>query len=179
MPDLANLKRKVAHYKEILVNTIKYREVWEKSLRDQIVAQIESMCKEIELPVKVTLKEDIENLETIIVSLGSVRSGLFQKISADIHRDLIKSNGSLVYQQLFNGKIIVLISYPFIEGYGEAKAQKTIAIYRPEEIKPPFIIRHLEDFVKELTLWEDYDDDDSRIQQIGYQLNTEENQEPT
>ena len=30
------------------------------------------------------------------------------------NRDLIKQNGSLVYQQLFNGKILVLINYPYI-----------------------------------------------------------------
>ena len=178
MSDLTNLKRKVLQYKEVLENTVQYREVWEKSLRDQIVKQIKNICKEIGLPITVDLKEDIENLETIIVSLGSTKSGLYQKVDANIQRDLIKSNGSLVYQQLFNGKIVVLINLPYIEAYGEPQPPKTIAIYRPEEIKPPFIIRHLEDLVKEITLWEDYDDDDPRTQKIGYKLKLEDLQDP-
>lgn len=171
MSDLNNLKRKVSQYKEVLSNTVAYREVWEASLRDEIVAQIKSICEEVELPASIELKEDIENLETIIVSLGSTKSGLYQKVSDSIQRDLIKSNGSLIYQQLFNGKIVVMINYPYIEAYGEPRPPKTIAIYRPEEIESPFIIRHLEALVKEVTLWEDYDDDDPRTQQkIGYRF---------
>ncbi|MFK8103207.1 MAG: hypothetical protein AB8G15_11805 [Saprospiraceae bacterium] len=178
MSDLNNLKRKVQHYKEILTNTVQYRKVWESTLRDEIVSQLETICQEIKLTVTIELKEDIENLETIILSLGSVKSGLFQKVNDTIQRDLIKSSGSLIYQQLFNGKIAVMINLPFIEGYGEPRPPKNIAIYRPEEIENPFIIRHLEALLKEVTLWEDYDDDDQQVQKrIGYRSTGIENPE--
>jgi len=59
-----------------------------------------------------------------------------------------------------------------IEGYGQPKPPKTIAIYRPEEVKPPFLVRHMEEFMREVTDWEDYDDDDKGpAQKIGYSMN--------
>jgi hypothetical protein len=106
-----------------------------------------------------------------------VKSGMYQEVNDSIKRHLIKHNGSLIYQQLFNGKIIVIINYPFIENYGQPFPPKTIAIYRPEEIKEPFFVRHLEEFVTEIYHWEDYDDDDKPgaepNQKIGFKLNFE------
>jgi len=79
--------------------------------------------------------------------------------------------------QLFNGKVIVIINYPFIEGYGQPQPPKTVAIYRPEELKEPFFVRHLEEFITEVYNWEDYDDDEKpgaeRNQKIGFKLNFE------
>ena len=57
-----------------------------------------------------------------------------------------------------------------IEGYGDQQPPHTIGIYRPEEIKPPFVLRHLEEFLKEITIWEDYDDDQP-TQKIGFNMN--------
>jgi hypothetical protein len=88
-----------------------------------------------------------------------------------LRRDLIKQNGTLVYQQLFNGKILVLIQYPYIEKYGEQLPPKTIAIYRPEEMKAPYILRHVEEFITEVARWEDYDDDSDTVQRIGFKAN--------
>lgn len=107
------------------------------------------------LEAKLEERTDMENLEAIVLSLGEAKSGMYQKVNEDIHRHLIKHNGSLIYQQLFNGKIIVLINYPFIESYGKPRPPKTIAIYRPEELKDPFFLRHLEEFITEITNWED------------------------
>ena len=79
------------------------------------------------------------------------------------------------YQQLFNGKVLVLINFPFIEKYGQPQPPKVIAIYRPEELKEPYFLQHLETLVTELTQWED-DDDDAQLQHqpIGFKMNLEQ-----
>jgi hypothetical protein len=156
---LFNLKRRVDRYKEVLQNTENYREMWKTELRAGVVKHLKSLLEVTGLDAEVEEHDELKNLESIVLTLGSTRSGLFQIINEQINRDLIKHNGSLVYQQLFNGKILVLINYPFIENYGQPRPPKTIAIYRPEELKEPFFIRHLEEFVNEITHWEDYDDD--------------------
>jgi hypothetical protein len=172
MEDITNLKRKTNVYKEVVANTLAYREVWKNELKQAIINRLTELTKAVELEAEIEVKSTIENLEAIVLSLGAVKSGIWENVSKDIKRDLIKHNGSLIYQQLFNGKIIVMINLPLIEGYGQPAPPKTIAIYRPEEIKPPFILRHLEDFIKEITNWEDYDDDEpSGQQKIGYHLN--------
>ena len=170
MDELMNLKRKVKNFKAVLSNTRQYREAWKSSLREQIVSTLTTMVSECELEAELEVKEGLENLEAVVLSLGQSKSGIYEVLSDDVKRHLIKHNGSLVYQQLFNGKIIVLINYPMIEGYGQPRPPKTVAIYRPEELKPPFLVRHLELLIDEITVWEDYDDDEPH-QKIGFKLN--------
>lgn len=167
---IINLKRRVAAYKEILQNTETYRQVWKDELKAAIIQQLEDLVAAIGLDANVTDKGEMENLEAIVLSLGDVKSGMYKQVSEDVKRHLIKHNGSLVYQQLFNGKVIVLINYPFIENYGQPRPPKTVAIYRPEELRAPFYIRHLEEFITEISNWEDFDDDEPN-KRIGFQIN--------
>jgi hypothetical protein len=169
-PQFSGLRRKVDQYREVLKNTADYRTVWREQLRHQIAQQLGRMVEEVGLEATIEVREQVDNLEAVVLSLGTVASGMSQRLGVKLQRELIKHNGDLVYQQLFNGKVLVLINYPFIEGYGEPRPPKTIAIYRPEELKEPYYLRHLEDFMQEITLWEDYDDDEPH-QRIGFQLN--------
>ena len=168
--EIFNLQRKVDQYKEVLQNTVKYREEWKASLREKIRSTLQHLVTATKLEAEIIIRSEIENLEAVVLTLGTAKSGMFQKVSEEVHRDLIKHNGALVYQQLFNGKVIVLINYPFIENYGQPRPPKTIAIYRPEELKEPYFVRHAEDLIQEITNWEDYDDDEPN-KKIGFQLN--------
>ncbi|MFT4761012.1 MAG: hypothetical protein ACI9XO_003675 [Paraglaciecola sp.] len=167
-----NLQRKVNTYKDIVKNTRAYREVWKDSLKDLIIKQLTDVSTGVGLEGKVEIKAELENLEAVVFSLGDVKSGMYQEVNESIKRHLIKHNGSLIYQQLFNGKVIVIINYPYIENYGKPHPPKTLAIYRPEELKEPFIIRHLEELITDITNWEDYDDDEPN-KKIGFKFNFE------
>ena len=168
--ELRNLINKVNRYEEVKSNTEEYRQVWKDSLKDEIISQLEKMVEVTELKAKVIVKSHIENLGAIVLTLGDQKSGLSHKVSEDIDRHMIKHNGSLLYQQLFNGKIIVMINFPFIENYSKPRHPKTIAIYRPEELKEAYLIRHMEEFVHEITMVEDFDDEEPH-QKIGFELN--------
>ncbi|MCB0604901.1 MAG: hypothetical protein KDC25_08550 [Saprospiraceae bacterium] len=167
--NIDNFRNKVQNFQTVFENTLKYREVWKESLRDQIVSDVKEMCAEVGLKIEIEVTDHFHNLEGIICSLGNVKSGIFEMVDPDIEKHLIRFNGSLVYQQLYNGKVLVMINYPIIENYMEPRPPKTIAIYRPEEIKTPFILRHLETLVSEITAWEDYDDDETVLpSKIGF-----------
>lgn len=173
--ETTNFKRKVEHYKEVLDNTQRYREVWKTSLRQTVIDRLTELATAGGLECTIEERADIENLEAIVLTLGHSESGLGEPVGSDLRRDLIKHNGSLVYQQLFNGKILVLINFPFIEKYGQPQPPKTIAIYRPEELKDAYILRHLETFMTDVTAWEDYDDDlPEPNQRIGFKMNFEQ-----
>lgn len=168
-----NLKKKVDTYKVVLQNTRDYRETWKVSLKTSIIDNLTKFAEAVGLEIKIETKSGFENLEAVVLSLGDVKSGMYQEVSDSIKRHLIKHNGSLVYQQLFNGKVMVLINYPFIENYGEPHPPKTIAIYRPDELIEPFFLRHLEELLSEITNWEDYDDDEPN-KRIGFKFNFEQ-----
>lgn len=173
--ETTNFKRKVEHYKEILDNTQQYREVWKTSLRQTIIDRLTELANAGGLEYTIEKRADIENLEAVVLTLGHSESGLGEPVGSDLRRDLIKHNGSLVYQQLFNGKILVLVNFPFIEKYGQPQPPKTIAIYRPEELKDAYILRHMETFITDITSWEDYDDDlPEPNQRIGFKMNFEQ-----
>lgn len=171
--ELRNLNAKVERYEEVKKNTEEYRKVWKATLKDEIMNHLKEMVEITKLKAKVITKSQIENLEAIMLTLGEQKSGLSQKIGEDIDRHMIKHNGSLLYQQLFNGKVIVLINYPFIENYSKARQPKTIAIYRPEELKEAYLIRHMEEFISEIIAVEDFDDEEPH-QKIGFELNFQE-----
>jgi hypothetical protein len=177
--DLFNLQRKVEAYKEVLANTRAYRQIWQDSLRDEIIEQLSRLSEQAGLKGTVEHKEEMLNLGAVVFSLGNEKSGVAKQVAQDIHRHMIKHNGSLIYQQLFNGKIIVLMNYPYIEGYGQPAPPRTIGIYRPEELKTPSFLRHLETFVQEVMFWEDFDDEgkSSNVananQRIGFRMNFE------
>lgn len=162
-----NLKHKADRYKEIQQNTLAYRELWKTTTREQILSNLDQICQEVGISAKTESRVEIEHLEAIALTLGDTASGLAQVLGPELRRDLIKHNGALIYQQLFNGKILVLIDYPFIENYGEPRQPKTIAIYRPNELQPPFFIRHVEEWLQEMIAWEDYDDEEP-IKRIGF-----------
>lgn len=177
--DTHGLERKVARYKEVLENIRLYREVWNASFRGELVDVLKQICLTAGLECIVDTRADIKNLEAVVLSLGSQDSGLGEPVGDNVHRALIKQNGSLVYQQMFNGKILVMINYPYIEKYGQPSQPKTIAIYRPEELKEPYFLRHIETFLNEITHWEDQDDDmPDTNQRIGFKLNFEDNNTP-
>jgi hypothetical protein len=172
--DILNLKRKIDRYKEVLENTKQYRDIWAKGLKKAIMAQLKMLAEAGGLPAEVSEVSEIQNLEAVVLSMGTSESGLGESVGNGMRRDLIKQNGSLVYQQLFNGKIMVLINLPFIEKYGQPQPPKTIAVYRPEELKDPYFQRHFETFVTDLTAWEDFDDAAVEPnQRIGFKMNFE------
>lgn len=170
LDDYAGLTAKVQRYKQILTNTKDYRDRWRSGLKDLIISELETMVKVTGLDGKIESSDKVKHLEYIILSLGSEESGISEIVNEKTEKPLIKKNGSLIYQQLFNGKVQVMIAFPYIEGFGDPAPPKVIGIYRPEEIKPPFLIRHMEDFIREITQWEDFDDDDQVVKKIGFNL---------
>lgn len=157
--DLVSLKNRVGRYNEITENTHRYRKIWQDSLATLIKTTLTSICEACTIEGEIQEQIPFQNLSTIVLTLGTEASGISEQINDTMVRPLVKSNGALIYQQLFNGKVQVMISHPYIEGFGEPRQPRMIAIYRPEELKEPFFIRHVEEFIKDITEWEDYDDD--------------------
>lgn len=173
--DALSLRRKADRYQEVLENTRQYREIWRESLKKNIIEQLKLLAEIAGLPYTIEERSEIANLEAVALNLGTEPSGLAESVAVGLRRDLIKQNGSLVYQQLFNGKILVLINLPFIEKYGQPQQPKTIAIYRPEELKEPYFLRHFDTFLQDVTAWEDYDDEvPEPNQRIGFKVNFED-----
>ncbi|HOY13832.1 MAG TPA: hypothetical protein PLY70_11855 [Saprospiraceae bacterium] len=158
--DYGTLQVKANAYKTVLSNTVNYRTEWNRMIKPMIHTTLNEILKACELKGEVKNQDNIENLEAVILDLGKSSSGISENLEgSDVKRTMVKSNGAIIYQQLFNGKIMVMLMSPYIEGYGEPKPPKTLEILRPDELNKPFILRHFELFLKDITEWEDFDDD--------------------
>jgi len=168
--DTGTLVSKINKYKQVLANTDIYRISWHEDIKPMLTQTLESILKDAELAkAEVIVRDNIENLEAVVLDLGKSSSGISENMEdSGVKRTMIKSNGALIYQQLFNGKIMVMLLSPHIEGYGQPKPPITLEILRPDEIKAPFIIRHMEAFLKDITDWEDFDDDEQKPTAIGF-----------
>lgn len=168
------LKDKVAAYKQVLENTRNFRQLWKDSVKLKINIILDNFLSSSGLFGKVTENNELENLESIMLDLGRSSSGIAQsKETAEIKNFMIKNNGGLIYQQLFNGKIMVMVHSPHIEGYGEPKDPVFLEIITPSEITDSLIYRHIENFIEIITEWEDFDDESPKkktvFQPIGFQ----------
>lgn len=157
--DYSKLKKKVKSLNAVLKNTEDFRKEWDSNLKSMISDTLELIIKEIKLDAEVLIHDQLYGLETVSLNLGTVESGIFERLGEDTKKPLIRTNGILMFQQLFNSKISIWISFPHIEGVGEPKTPKMLEIVRPDELKEVNILRYIEQFIDEITKWEDYDDD--------------------
>lgn len=172
--NINQLKTKVTSYQEVLTNTENYRQEWHTKVKDDIKQVLQAVIVETGLKGKVVENNEMENLEMIMLDMGRSSSGIAQnRDNTDIKNFMIKNNGAIIFQQLFNGKIMVMINSPFIEGYGEPKEPQYLQILRPAEINDAIIYGHVETLLDTITEWQDFDDDSPQektvFQPIGFQ----------
>ena len=168
------LKDKVAAYNQVLENTIIHRKAWIDTVQQLISSTLQSFLTDYGLKGKVIENNEIENLGSLALDLGRTSSGITQSRGTDdIKNFMIKNNGVMIYQQLFNGKIMVMVQHPYIEGYGEPKEPELLEIVTPGELDASLIYQHVESLLDIITEWEDFDDESSQkknvFQPIGFQ----------
>ncbi len=156
---LAELKKKIKTLDGVLNNSKNYRKAWDSNLKDFIYKTLEEINKKTKLKADIQHSEQIHGMEAISFSLGFDESGMFEKMTDKVKKPLIRMNGVLIFQQLFNGKISIFINYPYIEGVGEPKNPEMFEIVRPHELTEDKIVAYVERFIEKVTAWEDYDDD--------------------
>lgn len=156
------IKERVVKYKNMLDQVTDWRATWSKSLKKFILKEIKKLLEATGLEATINEEEKIKGLESISIKLGNKKSGIYEMAAEGNERkDFFKEYGTLVYSQLFNGKVQVWMTYPFIEGLIEPRPPQLIGIYAPPEFNESLIINHVETFLKDLTEWEDFDDDDN------------------
>ena len=159
-PDqLALLQAKARQYRDALQNTARFRLIWQEGVQKNLVTWLKELAQNCNLTVEIEERMEVEGLESVIFSLGLVPSGLKEILEGNNRRDLMRQNGSLIYQQLFNGRVMALINLPYIEKYGQPQEPRSVAIFSPDEITEDKVANHVAEFLTDLTMWESYDDD--------------------
>lgn len=164
------IKERASKYQAILDQVMKFREAWGKELKDFILNTSKKVLSETGISGQIEVEERFENLESITISLGKSISGIAEHVDELTKRTIIKDKGSLIYSQLFNGKVQAWMTYPIIEGLMQPKQPKLLGIYGPPEFNEDLILNNFDSFFKELIEWENYDDDQpgQAMNRIGF-----------
>ena len=166
------IKDRASKYTAILDQVVNFRNAWGEGLKKQISTIAEEILEHTNISAQIEVEERFENLESITLSLGKAISGIAENIDDENKRTIIKDKGSLIFSQLFNGKVQAWMTYPLIEGLMQPKQPKMIGIYAPPEFNDQLILSIFDSFFKELIDWENYDDDQpgQQINRIGFGL---------
>ena len=167
------IKNRAKKYTAMLNQVMEFRKAWGEGLKAFITDTTEKILEQTNVSGQIIVEERFENLESITISLGKSISGIAEYVDEETKRNIIKDRGSLIYSQLFNGKVQAWMTYPVIEGLMQPKSPKLIGIYAPPEFEEDLILSNFDEFFKELIEWENYDDDlpdGKKITRIGFGL---------
>lgn len=152
--DLSTYWEKLQKAKADISNRQKY---WQQTCASFLERNLNEVIQKYQIEAVVKHEKRITNMEAIMLDFGRTESGLYEISSPETQRPFIKDFGSLIYSQIYNGKVSVWIRYPVIEGLMDRQAPKVLYLYEPSEITPSHIYSHIKDTLKELAEWEDQD----------------------
>jgi hypothetical protein len=171
MEKFTAIKTRAQKYMAILNQVMEFRKAWGEVLKPFITETTEKILEQTNISGQIIVEERFENLESITISLGKYISGIAEYVDEETKRTIIKDRGSLIYSQLFNGKVQAWMTYPVIEGLMQPKPPKIIGIYAPPEFDEDLILSNFDEFFKELIEWENYDDDlpdGKKVSRVGF-----------
>lgn len=156
-------KIKDAHqnYLNALIQTNERRELWQSSTKNTLIEVLEMIAAQIkDLNPEVQRFKVLDHLETVNIVCGLLPSGHVErgeKENGPYINYYQKEGGCLSYSQSYNGKIHVMISYPFIEKVTGKIETTLVATMEPKEITEDVISDHFITFMEAKTKWEGLD----------------------
>lgn len=147
-----NLAPLIDMYKNEMAAVGTRRKEWSERVKPMLISIFERLIERFQLPCHVGSHHQLKNQDTIFLAFDDLPSGVENTETQEV---FIKQGGGLAYSQNVNGKISVLIVYPYIHGIkGEAGASKEISIYKPHTITEDLVLRHLDKFFRQSVQWE-------------------------
>ncbi|MCS6796561.1 MAG: hypothetical protein RMJ97_01090 [Raineya sp.] len=146
-------------YLQSLAKIQERHQTWLQHTKNQLIEVLEKITKQIHLEWYIGLQEYNDhapqsiNLEAVSLHLKNSYSGIVLK-TIDSVKSYIKYGGMLSYAQTYNRTITATIYFPFIEQWVEKREPIILGNYEPNELNENLILSHVEEFLQEMTAWE-------------------------
>ena len=115
---MEEIKKLSEKYKKELEKTGSRRKDWNDSVRENIYNSLENIRKIVDLKWYAGKNEIVINHQSVYLSFDKTNSGIVIKSDRSSEAK-IRHGGYLCYSQIVNGKVVVWISYPFVEDLQE------------------------------------------------------------
>ena len=160
------IKSLMQGYGEELANIEARRNQWINRTRDEIyktLGNIKNLAKIEDLVTQKVVGDN--NSEAVNIGFPDRHSGIVYRIGGEISV-AVKYGGYLSFSQIYNGKIVVFIEYPYVEKYVGKTEHKLLSVHEPSDFTEDLVFSYFENFIKEMILWESRD-----INPIGFKIN--------
>jgi hypothetical protein len=162
---LEDLRERVEHYRHGQSQVEENRNLWTQVTKPQLVNTLNQFITHYELTCKVQEVNTYRNYEAVNLTFGNSRSGIVKEKENET-KYFNKFGGALSFSQSCNGRIDVIILFPFIEEITDKTDKKVIVQVPPAEIDEPFIYRQISRFLNEVMKWES----NPQIPTVGYRF---------
>jgi hypothetical protein len=143
-----SIKAAFQDYCTVVKRTEERHARWNSSTKELVFRTLSALSADLK-PLRAIKEESVRNFDTVCLGFMPTPTSIAIREGAAI-KGFVKMGGYLFYSQVFNGKVLVGISYPYVEELQDA-APKGIAIVDPEEITKEKILEHVEQFLREIT----------------------------
>jgi hypothetical protein len=161
----AGIKVAFQDYCAVVTRTEERHDCWNSTTKEFIFSILSALSAELK-PLRAIKEESVRNYDTVCLGFMPRPTNIVLRKGTAI-KGLAKIGGYLFYSQVFNGKILVGISYPCVEELQDAAPNKGLAILDPEEITEEKILAHVEQFLIELTKDESSPSMEEELQRRG------------
>lgn len=146
------LKEAHQHYQVAKQQVLDRQASWQQEVKPFIRQTLQALKTQNQLDGEIKEENKITNIEAIYLDLGQTGTEIQVKDGKE-KKSLKRSEGSLMYSQLYNGKISVWIRYPKIQKLMKRKEPKILEVCEPLDLQAEHIEKHLSVFYEELTSW--------------------------
>lgn len=133
------------------------RKMWNEVTKNLIFDTLTKIKNETSLDWYVQKIDTLINQEFVNLNFGKRPSGITEvsnEGSTTSSKSIVIKGGYIVYTQAVNGKIYVIISYPYVENIIHPIPPLTVACLEPNDINEGLIYIHIDKFLNEMLLWQ-------------------------
>lgn len=158
--DIHLVKEKVALYQQALADIQVKRALWTSTTKSLIYAVLKKVKRVEKLAWKVEKYEESNFLEAISLNFEDMPSGIMIEVAIEgqpdktIQQEATKYGGSLAFSQTYNGDILIIILYPYIDGEMAERVSSVLERVAPELINEKFVLEQVAFFLEQMTQWE-------------------------
>ena len=157
------LKEAFDRYLNSLNKTNERRQLWTSEVKEKIFNILTTIHNSFKFDWHVQRLESVSNYQTINISCNSQNSGLVETFydnntgNPTNRKVYTKHGGFLSYCQSYNGKLNVIIGFPYIDEWVTEMDAKVIATIEPSTITQEIISEHVIKFLQIMSEWEGMD----------------------
>lgn len=162
---LEDLRERVEQFRQGQEQIEENRALWANECKQLLINTLNDFISHFKLNCKVQEVNTYKNYEAVNLTFGNSRSGIVKEKENEV-KYFNKFGGALSFSQSCNGRIDVLILFPFIEEITDKTDKKVLVQVRPTELDTPFIYRQIGKFLNEIIKWEN----SPQIPSVGYKF---------